>query len=148
MDQTESDVKAEAPASQQAEPGPSANGQDNTTVLPTDEAHKALTNGAASPTLAAALALLDAGYSVIPVRGPYATNGQRPKQPLVSWDVYQTRCATPDEARGWFEQWPDAWPGLVTGAISGVDALDVDVKSGGVPSDWADVSPVAQDTVL
>lgn len=67
--------------------------------------------------LDAALKLLDAGMSIIPVQG---------KRPLVPWQEYQTRRATEDEVRGWYEAHPDAGVGIVTGAISKLVVLDVD----------------------
>lgn len=48
------------------------------------------------------------------------------KQPLVAWRAYQEKRATPDEVRGWFETWPVANVGIVTGQISNLVVLDVD----------------------
>lgn len=72
--------------------------------------------------LDAALLLRDHGWSIIPVQG---------KVPLLPWQPYQTRQATEEEVRGWFAQWPDAGIGVVTGAISGLVVLDIDVKGTG-----------------
>lgn len=72
--------------------------------------------------LDAALRLRDLGYSVIPVKG---------KLPLLAWQEFQTRHATPDEIRQWFTQWTDAGVGVVTGAISNLVVLDIDVKGTG-----------------
>jgi hypothetical protein len=33
--------------------------------------------------------------------------------------------------RGWFQAWPDAGIGIVTGTISGLVVLDIDVRHGG-----------------
>ena len=43
-------------------------------------------------------------------------------------------CATIEEAilRGWWDQWPSANVGIVTGARSGLVVLDVDPKNGGL----------------
>lgn len=64
-----------------------------------------------------ALQVLDNGFSVIPVKD---------KRPLVAWQEFQTRRATPEEVEAWFTQWPDAGLGIVTGAISKLVVLDVD----------------------
>jgi len=58
------------------------------------------------------------GMSVIPVRPD--------KRPLVRWQQYQRKQATEAEIREWWTRWPAANTGIVTGAISGIDAIDVD----------------------
>jgi len=77
-----------------------------------------------SPQLAAALAGLKRGWSVVPVM-------PRAKRPIIRWEVFQHRKASEEEARGWFRRWPDANLSLVTGALSGVVVLDVDPRHGG-----------------
>lgn len=81
--------------------------------------------------LDAALRLRDQGWSLIPVQG---------KLPLLAWQEFQSRHATPDEIRSWFERWPEAGVGVVTGAISGLVVLDIDVKGTGrtisTPASW------------
>lgn len=72
----------------------------------------------------AALQYLNHGWSVIPLR-------PNSKVPAVQWAAYQIQRATPDEVRQWWTQWPDANIGLITGAISGVIAVDVDPRHGG-----------------
>ncbi len=73
---------------------------------------------------AAALSYLHRGWSVIPIaRGS--------KRPLVKWDPYQRRQASETEIEQWFDQWPDANVGIVTGAVSGLLVLDVDPRHGG-----------------
>lgn len=64
------------------------------------------------------------GWSIIPTR-------PGDKRPLVRWDEFQHR--RPDEAKtcDWFRTWPDAGIGIVTGTVSGLVVLDVDVKHGG-----------------
>lgn len=69
--------------------------------------------------LAAAIEMLALGWSVIAIE-PHQ------KRPAVAWRDYQSRHATAAELRGWFDAWPDANLGLVTGAISGVTVLDVE----------------------
>jgi hypothetical protein len=70
---------------------------------------------------AAARAYLRCGWTVIPIE----PGGKRP---LVRWEAYQKRRPTPDELRTWFQRWPDANVGLVTGAVSGLVVLDVDPR--------------------
>lgn len=72
--------------------------------------------------LDAALRLRETGCSVIPIKG---------KLPLVAWQEFQARRAEPEEIRQWFTQWPDAGVGVVTGAISNLVVLDIDVKGTG-----------------
>lgn len=61
------------------------------------------------------------GYSVIPLR--------KDKRPLLtSWKKHQTERASEDEVDKWFEEWPDANYGIVTGKISGITVVDIDVK--------------------
>ncbi len=71
-----------------------------------------------------ALKYLSNSWSVIPV-------GQN-KLPLIEWKDFQSRLATPEEASSWWEKWPDANIGVVTGKISGITVIDVDQKSGGL----------------
>jgi len=80
--------------------------------------------GHPSPMLAAALAAAGRGWSVVAVR-------PRAKAPLVPWLELQERRAHADEIRGWFERWPDANVGVVTGAISNLVVIDVDPAHGG-----------------
>jgi hypothetical protein len=78
-----------------------------------------------SSTIAqAALEYLQRHWSVIPVL-PFE------KRPAIRWMAFQNRYASEDEVRGWFEQWPTANVGIVTGAISGLVVLDIDPKHGG-----------------
>ncbi len=61
------------------------------------------------------------GYSVIPVG--------KDKRPLLrSWKQYQTEAADDDQVTKWFtEDYKDANVGIVTGAVSGITVVDVDV---------------------
>lgn len=72
--------------------------------------------------LSAALAYQRKGLSVIPVR--------EDKRPYIRWERYQNEKAGADEIRTWFKQWPGAGVGIVTGAISGLDVLDIDSSEG------------------
>jgi hypothetical protein len=73
--------------------------------------------------LAAALDYARRGFSVIPLQA-------REKRPRIKWEAYQTRPAAADEIRGWWQRWPDANVGIVTGAVSGLVVLDVDGEEG------------------
>jgi hypothetical protein len=64
------------------------------------------------------------GWSIIPIR-----SGD--KRPLVRWEEFQHRRAAEEEARGWFRTRQDAGVGIVTGAVSGLVVIDVDVRHGG-----------------
>ena len=74
-----------------------------------------------------ALHYLFRAWSVIPLRA-------RGKRPAVRWQQYQNRLATEQEATDWFNRWPNANIGIVTGAVSGLVVLDVDLQHGGVES--------------
>jgi len=76
---------------------------------------------------AAALAYLGLGWSVIPVE----PGGKRP---LVQWAELQRRPPTSAEVNAWYERWPDANVGIVTGAVSRIVVLDVDGRHGGTLS--------------
>ena len=56
--------------------------------------------------------------SVIPVG--------KDKKPLINWKEYQTRLASQSEAFEWWQEWPDANIGIVTGKISGITVIDVE----------------------
>lgn len=69
--------------------------------------------------LPTALAFLQRGWSVIPVG--------LDKRPLILWKEYQSRMATPDELVKWFTDYPEAQIGVVTGEISNLTVIDVEV---------------------
>jgi hypothetical protein len=71
-----------------------------------------------------ALKYYSLGLSVIPLQ----SGDKRPL--LSSWQEFQQRRATPEEIRVWWEKWPQANVGIVTGAVSGIIVLDVDGKEG------------------
>lgn len=62
--------------------------------------------------------LKERSYSVIPV----GIN----KLPLVSWKKYQLIHPTQEEVMAWWQKWPDANVGLVTGQISNLTVIDID----------------------
>lgn len=61
------------------------------------------------------------GLSIIPVRE---------KLPLIKWKEFQERCASEDEIKRWWTEWPDADIGMVTGKASKRLVLDVDGREG------------------
>ena len=80
-----------------------------------------------NPNPTAALEYLGRGWSVVPVAA-------RGKRPVVRWQSFEEKHASEAEVRGWFERWPAANVAVVTGAISGIVVLDVDVRHGGEES--------------
>jgi hypothetical protein len=64
------------------------------------------------------------GWSIIPIR-------PGDKRPLVRWEEFQHRRPGAAEKRDWFRTWPDAGIAIVTGMVSGLVVLDVDVRHGG-----------------
>ncbi|MDH3716127.1 MAG: bifunctional DNA primase/polymerase [Gammaproteobacteria bacterium] len=77
--------------------------------------------------LAAALRYLARGWSVIPVEA-------RGKRPLVPWLEFQQRCADAGEVRHWFETRKNANVAIVTGVVSDLVVLDIDIAHGGKES--------------
>jgi len=49
------------------------------------------------------------------------------KRPLVPWIEYQSRRPTEKEIRQWWQQYPNANIGIVTGKISGIVVIDLDL---------------------
>jgi hypothetical protein len=78
-------------------------------------------------THAAATAYAARGWSVIPIE-------HRGKRPLVAWLEFQQRLAEPAEIDAWYRRWRDANVGIVTGRVSGLVVVDVDVRHGGAES--------------
>ena len=68
-----------------------------------------------------ALRYLKNGKSIFPVG--------KDKKPLIAWDEYQTRLATVDEVEKWWDLYPEANIGIVTGKISGITVIDFDLDS-------------------
>ncbi len=74
--------------------------------------------------IGAALEYYDMGLCIIPMR-------QDTKSPYIGWKQYQTEMPTRDNIVEWWEQWPDAMIGLVTGDLNGICLLDVDSVEAG-----------------
>lgn len=74
--------------------------------------------------LQAALSYAEYHWSVIPMR-------TREKRPMIKWQEYQSHCATQEEINHWFQRWPEANVGIVTGSVSGIIVIDIDIKHGG-----------------
>ncbi len=85
------------------------------------------TGGTRSDCKAAALAYLARGWSVVPMR-------ERSKRPIIAWQGYQQQRPEVSDVEHWFSRWPDANVGIVTGMLSGLVVLDVDVAHGGAES--------------
>jgi hypothetical protein len=74
--------------------------------------------------LDAALTYAGHGWSVVPAR----VTG---KGSLVAWKSLQQTAADPGQLRAWWRRWPRANVAAVTGRLSGVVVIDVDVRHGG-----------------
>lgn len=70
-----------------------------------------------------ALHLLSLGYSVIPLK-------PKSKEPLIPWKEFQSRLATSNEVKDWFQKTPTANIGIVTGKVSCVAVVDLDGPDG------------------
>ena len=68
-----------------------------------------------------ALGYADLGWSIIPIK-PYN------KESLIEWKKYQNIRADKEQITEWFEQYPDANIGVITGAISGIVVIDIDTE--------------------
>ena len=71
--------------------------------------------------LAAALRYYERGWSIIPIH-------PETKKPAIKWREYQDRTPTEDEVIEWWERWPEADIGLVTGKLSGIVVVDCDTE--------------------
>jgi|ERR1044071_1786247 hypothetical protein len=70
-----------------------------------------------------ALIYAQQGFSVIPLK-------PRDKRPLVTWEPFQNMIASISTVKFWWEQWPNANIGIVTGKISGIVVVDCDSMAG------------------
>jgi len=67
-----------------------------------------------------AIKYLKRGYSVIPIKPGIE------KKPLIDWQQFQKRRATPAEVTAWWKRWPNANIAIVTGRISKLFVVDAD----------------------
>ncbi len=70
-----------------------------------------------------ALGYIKQGLSIVPI--PH-----KEKSPSIPWKEYQSRIATEEEVKLWFKD-KQQNVGIVTGEISGITVVDVDVDKGG-----------------
>jgi len=61
-------------------------------------------------------------FSIIPIK--------KNKRPFIKWTEYQTTKPTVKQVRQWWEKWPHANIGIVTGAVSGINVVDCDSETG------------------
>ena len=74
------------------------------------------------------------GLPVIPLKSPSMISPDLPpkqfirqcKIPLISWKKFQTQLPTEQDVIDWFNRWPDANIGIVTGKISEIVVFDLD----------------------
>lgn len=66
------------------------------------------------------------GMSIIPVG--------KNKRPLLDWTICQTQKASSSLIKSWWDKWPNAMIGMVTGKISGIVVVDIDniIQAGAV----------------
>jgi len=79
-------------------------------------------NSPSNNLLQVALNYASSGFSVIPIKPN--------KKPFVKWEQYQKRRATADEISHWWDKWPRALIGIVTGQISRLFVIDCDTVDG------------------
>ncbi|WP_207634478.1 bifunctional DNA primase/polymerase [Candidatus Frankia alpina] len=80
--------------------------------------------------LCGALFYAGLGWPVVPVAPPGAPVARPGKRPLVR-DWPTAASASPGQIKAWWERWPDANVGVVTGRRSGLGVLDLDPGKGG-----------------
>ena len=71
-----------------------------------------------NPMLQQALEYCRMGMSVVPLKPD--------KKSYIPWKRYQTEKADEKQIKEWWNKWPNANSGIVTGAISGIDSIDID----------------------
>jgi len=68
-----------------------------------------------------ALRYCDMGFSIIPI-------GENKRPLIAEWKPYQEMRATKEQIEKWFEQFPQANIGIITGKVSNIVVIDVDDK--------------------
>ena len=66
-----------------------------------------------------AIAYRRRGFSPIPIK-------PKDKKPLIQWEPFQKQPASEATIKHWFESWPNANVGIVTGAVSDAVVIDLD----------------------
>lgn len=87
----------------------------------------------------AALGYLERGWAVVPIHTPVdggcscRRDGCQAagKHPRIRWEAFTRELPAKDTVVGWWDRWPDANVGVVTGSVSGIVVLDVDPRNGG-----------------
>lgn len=70
------------------------------------------------------------GWPVIPCRLWFKPGEKKAsKKPLVAWTAFEERMPAPDDLDRWWDQWPDAQVGMVTGPQTGIMVVDIDIGS-------------------
>ncbi|HOJ16274.1 MAG TPA: bifunctional DNA primase/polymerase [Caldisericia bacterium] len=96
---------------------------------------EALRNNDISTTknLSYALKYLKKGFSIIPVKGNFYSNGTNiedrskdSKAPLIAWTEYQNRLPTEVEVKSWWTKYPLANIAVITGKVSNLVVVDFD----------------------
>ena len=62
------------------------------------------------------------GFSIIPVK--------KNKKPFIKWEPYQKEKADEAQIEAWWQKWPAANIGIVTGSISNLTVIDIDSNEG------------------
>ena len=83
-----------------------------------------------------ALEYLNQGYSIIPLQPKYKI-----PYPGFKWAEFNDRKPTIKEVRQWWKMYPEANIAIITGKISGIVAVDIDIKSGGDFNEVYEMSP-------
>lgn len=86
------------------------------------------------PMFKLAMSYLARGWSVLPCG--------KNKIPVIPWKFLQERYPTEQEVRSWFDKYPDAQVGIVTGKISNLTV--VDFEKGADPSDFPQNTLIAK----
>jgi len=68
------------------------------------------------------------------------------KKPFDDWKEYQTKKVTPERLRTWFILHPDANIAVVTGKISGLTVVDVDLRHNGSYESFKDIFTIKSKT--
>src|SRR6056297_3606685 len=95
-----------------------------------------------NPNRVTALRLAADGYKTFPC-------DPATKRPLVKWRDRATD--DPARVRQWWDEWPDAMPGLPTGEANGVSVIDLDVgdgKDGFAAARAAGIDPDSADLIV